>query len=59
MTGGYSRLAADEESLAIRLDVLCEAGCKTVFEDTGSGARWGRRGLSLALGRRAPFSVAA
>ena len=48
---GYARVSTDEQNLALQLDALRAAGCDMVFQDTASGARSDRKGLSEALGR--------
>ena len=46
---GYARVSTDEQSLALQLDALQAEGCGRVFEDTASGARSNRKGLTDAL----------
>jgi len=46
---GYGRVSTDDQSLALQLAALKEAGCKPVFTDTSSGARLERPGLQDAL----------
>ena len=33
---GYARVSTDEQNLDLRLDVLNDAGCESVFVDNGS-----------------------
>ena len=47
---GYARVSTDEQSVALQLDALLNAGCSTIFEDKGiSGATFSRPGLDKAL----------
>jgi DNA invertase Pin-like site-specific DNA recombinase len=54
---GYARVSTDEQNLALQLDALSSAGCAVVFQDTGSGADDGRKGLADALARYAAGDV--
>lgn len=47
---GYARVSTDDQSLDLQRDALRSAGCGKVFEDTISGAKAERPGLSQALG---------
>ena len=46
---GYARVSTVEQSTALQTDALRKAGCERVFEDTVSGARADRPGLTAAL----------
>ena len=46
---GYARVSTAEQDTALQTDALRKAGCKRVFEDTGSGAQVDRPGLTAAL----------
>ena len=48
---GYARVSTDEQNLALQFDALREAGCAEIFQDTGSGADSGRKGLADAVAR--------
>jgi len=48
---GYARVSTDEQNLALQLDTLREGGCAEIFQDTGSGADSGRKGLADAVAR--------
>src|SRR4051812_28113423 len=54
---GYARVSTDEQNLALQLDALRGAGCDEIFQDTGSGADDGRKGLAAALDRCAAGDV--
>ncbi|MGZ2749889.1 recombinase family protein [Burkholderia stagnalis] len=43
---GYARVSTDDQYLDLQLDALMKAGCERVFEDTESGAKSGRTGLT-------------
>ncbi len=49
MIVGYARVSTDDQTLALQLDALQEAGCEKVFRDTISGAKTERPGLSKSL----------
>ena len=49
MIVGYARVSTDDQTLALQLDALQEAGCEKVFRDTISGTKTERPGLSKAL----------
>lgn len=46
---GYARISTIEQNLDLQLDALTEAGCSKIFQDTASGAKGVRKGLSEAL----------
>lgn len=46
---GYARVSTSEQDPTLQLDALTRAGCTRVFEDTASGARTDRPGLTAAL----------
>lgn len=46
---GYARVSTAEQSTALQIDALRQAGCERVFEDRVSGARADRPGLAEAL----------
>jgi DNA invertase Pin-like site-specific DNA recombinase len=46
---GYARISTDDQNLNLQLDALQAEGCERVFQDTASGARSNRRGLTAAL----------
>lgn len=46
---GYARVSTAEQGTALQTDALYKAGCKRIFEDTVSGAKAERPGLSSAL----------
>jgi DNA invertase Pin-like site-specific DNA recombinase len=46
---GYARVSTAEQDTALQTDALRKAGCDRVFEDTASGAKADRPGLSDAL----------
>jgi DNA invertase Pin-like site-specific DNA recombinase len=46
---GYARISTDDQNLNLQLDALQVEGCERVFQDTASGARSNRRGLTAAL----------
>lgn len=50
MLVGYARVSTDDQNLNLQKDALSEAGCTRVFEDTMSGSKDKRPGLSDALG---------
>lgn len=46
---GYARVSTDDQNLDLQRDALTKAGCTRIFEDTISGAKADRPGLSEAL----------
>ena len=47
---GYARVSkGDEQSTALQLRALKEAGCKRIFEEAASGGRWDRPELQKML----------
>ncbi len=46
---GYARVSTAEQDTALQTDALHKAGCERIFEDTVSGARTDRPGLTDAL----------
>ena len=46
---GYARVSTAEQDTALQTDALQKAGCDRIFEDTVSGARAERPGLTSAL----------
>ena len=46
---GYVRVSTAEQNTALQTDALRKAGCKRVFEDTVSGVKADRPGLTAAL----------
>lgn len=46
---GYARVSTDDRSLDLQRDALAEAGCRRVFEDTGSGSLKNRPQLDACL----------
>ncbi|WP_106078281.1 recombinase family protein [Chromobacterium amazonense] len=46
---GYARVSTLEQDTALQTDALREAGCKRIFEDTSSGAKVDRPGLTDAI----------
>lgn len=48
---GYARVSTDEQSPALQLDALKQAGCARIFTDYASGARTSRPALEEALGQ--------
>ena len=46
---GYARVSTDDQDLSLQRDALNAAGCERIFEDTMSGAKAERPGLSDAL----------
>jgi len=47
---GYARVSTLDQTPALQLDALSEAGCTKIFDDHASGARADRPGLQRALG---------
>lgn len=46
---GYARVSTQDQHLELQREALLKAGCEKVFEDTISGTRADRLGLSKAL----------
>ena len=46
---GYARVSTAEQDTALQTDALRKAGCERIFEDTVSGAKAERPGLTAAL----------
>jgi len=46
---GYARVSTAEQDTALQTDALNKAGCERIFEDTVSGAKADRPGLTAAL----------
>lgn len=46
---GYARVSTDDQNLDLQRNALTKAGCTKIFEDTMSGAKADRPGLSEAL----------
>ena len=46
---GYARISTDDQDLALQRDALTAVGCDRIFDDTMSGARAERPGLTEAL----------
>lgn len=46
---GYARVSTVDQTLALQLDALTNAGCEKIFQDTASGKLEARPGLTEAL----------
>jgi DNA invertase Pin-like site-specific DNA recombinase len=46
---GYARVSTAEQDTALQTDALRKAGCERIFDDTVSGAKADRAGLTAAL----------
>jgi DNA invertase Pin-like site-specific DNA recombinase len=46
---GYARISTYDQTEALQIDALKEAGCKKIFNDVASGAKSDRPGLKQAL----------
>jgi len=46
---GYARVSTTEQDTALQTDALRKAGCERIFEDTVSGAKTDRLGLTAAM----------
>lgn len=46
---GYARISTDDQHLGLQRDALANAGCERMFEDTASGAKAERTGLTALL----------
>lgn len=46
---GYARVSTAEQNLDLQREALTRAGCQEIFEDTISGTRTERPGLTKAL----------
>ncbi len=46
---GYARVSTAEQDTALQTDALRKAGCERIFDDTVSGAKAERPGLTAAL----------
>src|SRR5215472_11730181 len=49
MRVGYARISTQEQTLALQLDALRQAGCERYYQDIISGAKDERVGLANAL----------
>ena len=46
---GYARVSTADQNLALQHQALTKAGCEKIFEDTISGTKTDRPGLTLIL----------
>jgi DNA invertase Pin-like site-specific DNA recombinase len=51
---GYARVSTGEQTLALQLDALQQAGCSKIYEETASGAKAERPVLGEVLGYLRP-----
>ncbi len=49
MLFGYARVSTDDQNLNLQKDALKEIGCERIFEDTVSGAKVERTGLTALM----------
>jgi DNA invertase Pin-like site-specific DNA recombinase len=54
---GYARVSTDEQSLALQLDALKQAGCPRGFTDKAAAAKADRPGLAEAVAHLRPGDV--
>ena len=54
---GYARVSTEEQSLALQLDALRQAGCERVFTEKASAAKTSRLGLSEVRSHLRPGDV--
>ena len=54
---GYARVSTEDQDLTYQKEALLKAGCERIFEDTVSGAKAERRGLTLAFEHLRPGDI--
>lgn len=54
---GYARVSTYEQNLDLQRDALQRAGCERIIEDTASGGKTSRAGLTQALDLLRPGDV--